>query len=640
MARQTINCGGVYGTHYFLDLDYVENATSSTNNSSNITITGRLRSDGYSFYGYILKGTMYVDGTQKSYNEFYPTSGQIGTGGVQVVTWTGDIPHNNDGTKTISVGFKFETSYPNLTATTNTKSGWALTSIPRGSKLTAVSGEIESGFTPSIDVALSGAYHKMRLYDSTGSTQYAEWSGVVSSTNCTLTAAQKNTIYNANKTNPTITFIMRLYTYASSSSTTQIGETSSLQITREVKNANPTISFTAAEGVSAVTTIAGSSGVIRNVSSLSLSVTGTGQKSATIVQNTLVDNQGTSIASGSANPLTNTFTPSNRTGSSLVITATTKDGRGNAATATKTYTYYDYIPVTINEFKVNRTSPTASSLTLYVKASVWNGAINSKTSAVAVKIKIGSAAERTLPASAYTWSNNTLTINNVALTETIAYTSSANCLLTIVNSFGGTTLSSVTNQKFVLTVGVADFEIGHNVAQVNGDLYVATSARANAKNVMTEINNTNSVVSGHTTTINNHTTSINNHTTAINTLNGYGHIQEMTTNSLGTYVKFTNGLMITFQTWTLTNIAINAAWGSLYGSGNQLSPNFPATFKSTPIYCNVNKNNANGTNSGNYWVMANGDLNTIQAGTYQLLRATSATLANIKLEIFAIGFWK
>lgn len=121
----------------------------------------------------------------------------------------------------------------------------------------------------------------------------------------------------------------------------------------------------------------------------------------------------------------------------------------------------------------------------------------------------------------------------------------------------------------------------------------------------------------------------------LNLINSLGVIVEQKTNALGTYVKFSTGLMITFQEQEV-NADVKNAWGSIFSSDALIPPNFPQKFIDAPETIITKKKAV----ELNFWIMKIGSDTKDRAGTYQILRGTSATNVSTTLSIIAIGLWK
>ena len=135
MATTQVQCNGTRGAYYAIALTYTENSTDVATNKSNITLTGVIKSTNsyYSYYGYTNTGKLSVDGSAVKTST---STAEVNTSGVTLVTYTGDVAHNADGSKTITVKFDFSTTYGYLSDTSITVN-WELSTIPRASTITA-----------------------------------------------------------------------------------------------------------------------------------------------------------------------------------------------------------------------------------------------------------------------------------------------------------------------------------------------------------------------------------------------------------------------------------------------------------------------------------------------------------------------
>lgn len=97
--------------HFWGRLYYTENSVSTANNTSNITLKLVMfpESSSYSFHGYTNTGHIYVSGTEKASGS---NSGYVQYGSENVLcSWTGDIAHDADGSKTIWISFRIDSNY-------------------------------------------------------------------------------------------------------------------------------------------------------------------------------------------------------------------------------------------------------------------------------------------------------------------------------------------------------------------------------------------------------------------------------------------------------------------------------------------------------------------------------------------------
>lgn len=117
-----------------------------------------------------------------------------------------------------------------------------------------------------------------------------------------------------------------------------------------------------------------------------------------------------------------------------------------------------------------------------------------------------------------------------------------------------------------------------------------------------------------------------------NNANELNNIIESGSNANGSWIKYADGTMLCWKTYTFTNLAFSKAWGSFYETAYQEFGATPQTFISTPT---IFANNGNGAMAG-----IEGLNNTSTSfGTAQLYRPVSGT-ASGSINLLAIGKWK
>ncbi len=98
-------------THYWGRLYYTENSVDTTNNTSNITLKLVMfpENSSYSFHGYTNTGHIYINGQEKASGS---NSGYVQYGSENVLcSWTGNVAHDNDGSKTIWISFSIDSNF-------------------------------------------------------------------------------------------------------------------------------------------------------------------------------------------------------------------------------------------------------------------------------------------------------------------------------------------------------------------------------------------------------------------------------------------------------------------------------------------------------------------------------------------------
>ena len=225
-----------------------------------------------------------------------------------------------------------------------------------------------------------------------------------------LTESERNTLRNLATTNTLqVEFTLR---------TTYNGTNyfSVLERTMTIVNANPTISTTTTEQNANVVSVLGGAStnyVIANASTLLFDTTANALK-------------GSSIASVSVNGQLATLDTTYKTTLSNVQTGTfvvnATDTRGNSSSETITKTLIAYVSPKINTWSIERETMVSSDFILDANITCFSGTFNTTQNTATVKYSIDNETWVTIPSSAYTFSDNTITISNYQIEDLIPYT--------------------------------------------------------------------------------------------------------------------------------------------------------------------------------------------------------------------------
>lgn len=249
-----------------------------------------------------------------------------------------------------------------------------------------------------------------------------------------------------------------------------------LEKTLTIVNANPTMTYTKVENNTNVISYLGSSSadtVIKNASNVTISVTPTAYKSATIssviinhngVNYTATENEG--VYSATFNVVADT------------ATITTIDSRGNTVSEIWEPNVIEYQKVKQNSFSFKRVNPTSSDITFTLDSVYYQKTFGSTANVPTIRWKLDDGSWNTLSSSQYTidTTNNKITVNTT-LNNVLSYMNSGTFYVEVSDLF-----SSWTNSMNV-TKGIPVFEYGEDDVQVNGDLYIADTNRENKINV-------------------------------------------------------------------------------------------------------------------------------------------------------------
>lgn len=110
------------------------------------------------------------------------------------------------------------------------------------------------------------------------------------------------------------------------------------------------------------------------------------------------------------------------------------------------------------------------------------------------------------------------------------------------------------------------------------------------------------------------------------------HITESGSNANGSYIKFDDGTQICYMDKDYTGVAINAEYGALFRSNENLQVSYPASFTSTPTLSLQSKIYTA------QFVYINGVSSTFF--TFRPVRVTSSDSVDFSISAIAIGRWK
>lgn len=436
LTKSLLPISGYTNQYYTYQCVVTENSYSVANNTSNVTITFSIKGPwNPSFYEWTTYYGIVVDGSVKTSSSSSP---YITTSYTQLLTWTGNIAHNSDGSKSINVGvYLYQSGPSNYLPTQYTSSSplsmgsVALTTIPRASSvsLSASSVNVGSSITANISRASSSFTHTVEFY--INNTYYQKYTGVSTSQAFTIPTSW----YNAMPSSTSCTAYCRITTYNGS---TQIGSQVSKAFTVNVPSSIvPTVgtitldpvNITTADGTSRNILVKGKNKLTVNVSGCSAG-TGSSIRSYTFsgpgISSTTTN---TSITSGST--ISNTGT--------LTYTVKVTDKRGRTATKTATITSYAYSAPYFKSFTAIRanSSGIATDDGTYIKCSYSLGyaSVNS-TNKVTVKVfyKKNSASSY----SSVTSLSGSTSTSGSQLLSSIAADSTYTVYATITDNYSGT----------------------------------------------------------------------------------------------------------------------------------------------------------------------------------------------------------
>lgn len=345
---------------YKVQITWKVNSQNVANNTSNVTVQAQLVSTGSSYTissSATKNGTLTINGTSYS---FTFSAGLSGSQTKTVFTKTVDIPHNSDGTKTLSMSTTLGinvtlsgTYWSNVSASGNGN----LNAIPRTSSisLSASNVNVGSAITVNINRASSAFTHK--VFYSFGNKSVTISTNATTSASYTIPTDHATVIPNAISGTATIS----VDTYNGS---TYIGSTSkvfTVNIPTTMKPTFSSLSASVADGGAGT-----SYGYLKGKTKCLLTING-----ASGIQGSTIKSYNISGGGFSSNSSSFTTGLLNSSGA-ITFTATVTDSRGRTSDAkTVSINVQDYNSPTITEFNVIRclSDATANDDGTYIK--VW-----------------------------------------------------------------------------------------------------------------------------------------------------------------------------------------------------------------------------------------------------------------------------
>ena len=347
MAEFINSCNGNHGNAYRIKLTVIENSTSTTNNTSNVTITvtAYATSNSYGNYGYANPTYIYVDGVQKAYNN--PVTDYRNQAVNALCSWTGNITHNNDGKKTIAVSASFSSASSNLSGG-SVSGNVTLTNIARKAKIT-VANSFNDEQDPTIEFSNPGGFTmNVWLEPNPGGTHYAIRNNIPNTGSYTweLTTEERNQLRQA-CTGTSCPIRLGIYTIISGTTYSDYADR-----TLTIINANPIFSNFTFEDTNATTlSLTGNSAnIILGYSNIKATISSENKaealKYATMSKyRFVIDNQSTDIAYADSGSVYGTI----NNATSGIYNLYAIDSRGNTTLVTKTANAIkQYTPISLD----------------------------------------------------------------------------------------------------------------------------------------------------------------------------------------------------------------------------------------------------------------------------------------------------
>lgn len=350
--------------------------SNSTANTSNVTVTLQLMKSSASSSSTYGTGawTVLINGT--TYN--FSATVTIPANNTYVTVYTktvNDIPHNNDGTKSIVIGWSGGISGTSYTVTNIANTTVILDTIPRASTISSfgfTNGYIDQGFDITIASKVSSYYHDIHIYlpdtSGFGISLFGATNGrkAGGTHHINFTAAQLQDIYNKMPNITSSQFTVYVKTYTTETGSVEIGDWQSRSATGNISaSVKPTI---ATNGFSAAINSGGLDGLyVQGKSSVKLTCSATMGSGAT-VSSYAFSGPGLSSSSTSNTTTSGIITSSG----TLTYKVTVTDSRGRTASAETQIYVYPYAVPSFKSVMVSRSNSagTLDSAGTYAKYTV------------------------------------------------------------------------------------------------------------------------------------------------------------------------------------------------------------------------------------------------------------------------------
>lgn len=352
MTRATGSCTGGWGSKYSYYLDYTLNSQSVANNTSNITLTAWAQASATNYqannqnasqntYKITADGTVRVNNTKAM--DFRNRAV------VSLGSWTGNVSHNSDGTRTIAISANFTISGTSSLSGGSVSTNWTLPTIARASIPTLSSAHVNLGsaVTISTNRASSSFTHTIEYFF--GNTSGVAATGVESSFDWILPNDLAYQLPTANSGDG----ILRLWTYSGGTTIGYKDAYFTAYVPTESSTFNPTATdlSISIHGNGRDKTIGK---FVEFISRVDINFTPTARMGAWVSATNIHIGRWYSGNSITSDPLAGA--------TSLGVTAQVIDSRGRVAEAYGTVTLHAYQPPKITSFNSIRVTGTTNAV--------------------------------------------------------------------------------------------------------------------------------------------------------------------------------------------------------------------------------------------------------------------------------------
>ena len=436
LTKSLLPISGYTNQYYTYQCVVTENSYSVANNTSNVTVTFSVKGPwAPSFYEWVTYYGIIVDGSVKKTGSSSP---YISTSYVQLLTWTGDISHSSDGSKSINVGVYLYQSGPSnylpkqYTSSSPLSMGSvALTTIPRASSFGEISGNtIGSNMTVNISRNSSSFTHQL-WYKLGNSSWYDLGTGIGSQKVFTISNDLLSQL--PSSTSGTLQLCLRTY-----NGSAQIGSDVYKNITVYIASSVvPTVGTITLDPAD----ISGQNILVQGKNKLTIRVSGCTAGTGSAIKSYTFSGPG--ISSTTTSTSATSYGTISDTGT-LTYTVKVTDNRGRTASKTAKITCHAYSVPYIKPFSAYRcnSNGTANQNGTYVKCNYTIGyssvnGTNNITVKIMYKKNTASSYSSVTSLSNSTATSGSHTLNSIDITST--YTIYA----TITDKYGGSSQSSL-----------------------------------------------------------------------------------------------------------------------------------------------------------------------------------------------------
>lgn len=400
---KTLTGNGVRG--YYCELSLSEDSTSIANNTSTISYTLKIYSNNYSYADYGTGYSVYINGSRVAYLEDNGMDTSMSAhSSLQLTSGTTTVPHNNDGTKTVSVSAYVSMPEGSYGPGDMSCSGdWTLTTIPRASSLSYPTLTIGSASTLTVSAASSSFTHQI-------SYSFSGLTGTIANMNAGVTTASwtpPNTFYAKLPNSTSGTVVLTLKTLSGG---TVIGSNSynaTVNVPSSIKPSAPTVTLAP---VNTNAWISSKGLYVGGYSAVKVTSSATAGSGATISSYTI-----SGAFSGSGTPYTSGVLSAGA--KSITVTATDSRGRTNSTTTSVTFLTYTYPGLTT--FTAVRGTYSGGSWTSNVNGdhirvqAVPSVALSAQGNTASVTVKIGNTSPSATSGNYYYFTSTNATTSYV-----------------------------------------------------------------------------------------------------------------------------------------------------------------------------------------------------------------------------------